>query len=279
MGLQNLDHFSLYKDLCQYGTSPQMCRGPKRNQRHGEIALLGGSETFGKFVRRPFAYILEEISGEICVNLGGSDLGLDALVADEDLLQVADRAEHVVIQVLSAANLTNPFYRVHPRRNDRFIEPTKALRDLFPEIDFTQFHFTRHLLSALQLESTTRFQQVVEALQVVWLRKMAVLIERYRGRVTLLWLQYDTPATRKGLIGAHTQLVDRRMVDELRPRLGGVIDISLKPAGFAGELNGNENGPFSLPAAAQMLGQASHYEVAETLHRGLNMIGEMKRPA
>ncbi|MEX0280200.1 MAG: DUF6473 family protein [Arenibacterium sp.] len=279
MSLHSLDHFSLYKDLCQYGASPQKCRGPKRERHKYEIALLGGSETFGKYVDRPFAHILEDISGEVCVNLGCCDLGLDALMADEDLLQVADRAQHVVIQVLSATHLTNPFYRVHPRRNDRFLEPTQTLRELFPEVDFTHFHFARHLLAELQSRSPKRFEKVVEALQLIWLRKMGALTERFNGRVTLLWLQYSTPATGKGAIGPHSQLINRRMIDELRPRVSGVVDVTLRPAGVAGELGYKESGPSSLPAAAHMPGQASHYEVAEVLQRGLDISFDMKRPA
>ena len=54
----------------------------------------------------------------------------------------------------------NRFYAVHPRRNDRFLRPSAKIEALFPEIDFTEFSFNRHMLSALESVSADRFGQV-----------------------------------------------------------------------------------------------------------------------
>jgi hypothetical protein len=279
MSFLSADSNAFYNELCRYGRSPQLCRGPKRVPDRPYIALLGGSETFGKFVERPFAQILEDFSGETCVNLGCGDLGLDALLADDDLLEAAREAEHVVVQILSAAHLTNPYYRVHPRRNDRLVEPSQALRRLFPEVDFTRYHFARHLLAELQGISAERFGQVAEAAQLVWSRKMAALLERLDSQTTLLWLRYDTPAAKTGRIGPNALLVTRAMVDELRPLAGRVVDIRVRPSGQEGHPRPMGVSMFPAPAVAQMIGQASHFEIAETLQRGLCMDRNVKKPA
>ena len=73
-----------------------------------------------------------------------------------------------VVQVMGAQNLTNRFYTVHPRRNDRFLRAAPDLQALYPEVDFTEFHFTRHLLRTLRWSSADRFEVVAEELRAVW---------------------------------------------------------------------------------------------------------------
>ena len=108
---------------CRYGASKLVCRGPLRRPEKPYFAFLGDGETFGKFVRRPFAGLVELATGQPCVNLGGANTGLDAYLADPDILEIAANSETAVVQAMGPQNLTNRFYRVHPRRNDRFIAP------------------------------------------------------------------------------------------------------------------------------------------------------------
>ncbi|HAW46955.1 MAG TPA: hypothetical protein DCX34_06910, partial [Roseovarius sp.] len=62
---------------------------------------------------------------------------------------------------------------VHPRRNDRFVAATDALRVLYAEVDFTEFHFTRHLMRRLAAISPARFARLRTAVQEAWLARMS----------------------------------------------------------------------------------------------------------
>ena len=79
--------------------------------------------------------------------------GVDVFCADETVLSACNDARAVVFQVMGAHNLSNRYYTVHPRRNDRFLKASALMRNQFPEIDFTEFHFTRHLLTALRKDN------------------------------------------------------------------------------------------------------------------------------
>ncbi len=68
------------------------------------------------------------------------------------------------MQAVGLANLSNTFYSVHPRRNDRFLGATPRLRALYPEMDFTDFAFARHLLHSLSALASRRFSEVTAQL-------------------------------------------------------------------------------------------------------------------
>ena len=55
-----------------------------------------------------------------------------------------------MIQVSGAQNLSNRFHAVHPRRNDRFLRASTLLKTIYRDVDFTEFNFTRHLLTTLR---------------------------------------------------------------------------------------------------------------------------------
>jgi hypothetical protein len=59
-----------------------------------------------------------------------------------------------------AQNLSNRLYTVHPRRNDRFLRASGILRTIYRDVDFTEFHFTRHMLDHLRCLSEDRFDIV-----------------------------------------------------------------------------------------------------------------------
>ena len=54
-----------------------------------------------------------------------------------------------VVQVMGANYLSNRFYSVHPRRNDRFLRASTVMQAIFNDVDFSDFTFTRHMLGAL----------------------------------------------------------------------------------------------------------------------------------
>ncbi|RMH45955.1 MAG: hypothetical protein D6688_05575 [Alphaproteobacteria bacterium] len=202
---------------CRYGNSRLVFRGPKRRLGKNYVVALGGTETFGKFVEHPFAECLEERVGCPVVNLGVVNAGVDTLLGDRALLEIAAAADAAVVQLPSADHLSNRYYRVHPRRNDRVLEVTPLMRETFPEIDFAEYVFTRHMLFDLLATDAKRFAIIRAELRDTWVRRMQLLCKRVSVPVLLFWLRTGRVAEEfRGLsLGRRPLFVDRELVDRL----------------------------------------------------------------
>jgi len=161
---------------CSYGVSKLVFRGPKKSIDTPYIVALGGTETYGRFVARPFPDLVEDALGTAVLNLGCQNAGIDAFLYDTDILSLAEGAHLTVLQLMGAPNMSNRFYRVHPRRNDRFLGPSEALKGLYRDVDFTDFNFTNHMLSTLNMVSVSRFSLIREELQQAWSARMKLLL-------------------------------------------------------------------------------------------------------
>lgn len=248
---------------CRYGTSKLLCRGPKREIDGRYLAFLGGSETYGKFVAQPFPALLERDLGLSCLNLGSLNAGLDAMLHDPELPGIARKAALCVLQVPGAQNLSNRFYRVHPRRNDRFLEPTPLLASIYREVDFTEFNFNNHLLATLQRTCPERFAPVRDELRQVWLDRMRLLLARTGPHTLLLWLRAHEAAAAP--VDAQPALVERRMLEALRSDVIGIASVRVASAAQDEELRDMVFGPLQAPAAGHMIGPAAHRKIAAAL--------------
>ncbi|MFW5654866.1 MAG: DUF6473 family protein, partial [Roseicyclus sp.] len=171
------------------------------------------------------------------------------------------------IQALGAQNMSNRFYVVHPRRNDRFLRASAMLKALYPGVDFTEFHFTRHMLSALKEKSATAFEIVVAELQMAWQARMRLLATRLPGEKVLLWLSTRTPDDEQhehGL-GDDPLFVTRHMLDTVRPYFTRLVEVSASPEARANGTHGMMLADVDVPAAAALPGPAVHQEVADAL--------------
>ena len=112
--------------LCQYGVSRNIFRGPRKSFCKPYIVCLGGSEIFGQSVPAPFPILTERLIGQTVVNLGVTHAGPDLYLKDDAVIDIARKAELCVLQVMGANNMSNPYYKVYPRRNDRFIKALPA---------------------------------------------------------------------------------------------------------------------------------------------------------
>ncbi|MEK0164492.1 DUF6473 family protein [Phaeobacter sp. JH18-32] len=251
---------ALAGEPCSYAGSKLLVRGPARNLTEPYLAFIGGTEVFGRFVERPFVAEAETILQRPCVNLGSVNAGVDSFLSDPDILDIARKAEASLVQVLGAQNISNGYYKVHPRRNDRFLCAHEPLRDLYPEMDFTEYHFNKHLLSALRSCCRTRYETVRDHLQETWVDRMGELIAALNGEVTLLWIHYDVD--HQALFGHEPALVDRPMVDALRARVLGVVEIPVHTARDAADIDGMFYGQLDLPSAQRMVGPKEHVRIA-----------------
>ena len=184
---------SLDYSPCRYGKSRLVFRGPQRQLDTPFCATLGGTETYGKFVPRPFPALVEDITGRRLINLGCMNAGPDVYLNDPDILQIASGGDMVIVQIFGALNLSNRLYAVHPRRNDRFVRASSWLRSLYSDVDFTEFHFTRHMVQTLQSVSADRFEVVAAELRGAWVVRMKHLLNQIRSPTLLLWMAGHTP--------------------------------------------------------------------------------------
>lgn len=208
---------------CHYGGSRLTFRGPRRDLGGDYIVTLGGSETFGRFVPAPFPLLLERKLGTPVVNLACIHAGPDLWLQDPALTDVIRGARFGVMQVVGAINLSNRYYTVHPRRNDRFIAASPLLRALYDDLDFTEIHFTRHLVQTLRSRGEERFRPVAAELRAVWQQRMIAVLQTMPERRVLYWIAGTPPPQHGGEPWQEPELVDQTMLDRLRPLVDDII--------------------------------------------------------
>ena len=261
---------SLDYSPCHYGASKLLFRGPRRDLGLPYVAVLGGTETYGKFIPRPWPSLVEDETGLRVINLGCVNAGADVYLSDPGVMEVAAGARLAVVQVMGAGNLTNRFYAVHPRRNDRFLRASNAMAQLYPEVDFTNFHFTRHLLQTLHAVSPSRFETIADELRHTWVARMRALIDAAQVPVVLVWIADHAPGPRGPAdLSADPLLVDRPMIDALRPYVAAWVQP--EPGQGANTLEGMAFAEMERPAAEGLPGPLAHeavaIRVAETVDR------------
>ncbi len=251
---------AMNEQLCRYGESKLVVRGPQRELGCPYLAFLGSTEVYGRFIETPFPADVETLLGLPCVNFAAVNGGLDSYFYDPTLREMAACADVAVIQAMGAQNISNAFYNVHPRRNDRFLRANPPLLDLFPDVDFTEFHFNRHMLSRLHAKSADRFAKLRAHLQATWLERMHELVSGFDGSVVLLWLRYELDLD--NAFAQEPVLVNQQMVDQLRHSIDGVIELQVATAGAANDVTGMVAGQRDLPAARLMIGPKEQRRIA-----------------
>lgn len=209
---------------CNYGASKLVFRGPKKGTSNPFVAFLGGTEFYGKFLRAPIPTLVENQLGIPCLNLGCTNAGVDVFSKDPTVIDLANKAEVAVLQLTGAQNLSNRFYKVHPRRNDRFVAPSELLRAVFPEVDFTTVHFTRHALQELARVSPSRFRVVVDELKSAWVLRMTQLLDKISVPTVLFWMGVNTLDAERPDTVWDPLFVDRKMINHLKSRADKCIE-------------------------------------------------------
>ena len=262
-----LDYFP-----CRYGAANMSFRGPRRSLDRPYVVFFGGNETYGKFIPDPFPDLVEEEVGFGAVNLGIPNAGPDVYLNEPSLLELAQGAEAVVVQVLGAGNLSNRYYTVHPRRNDRFLGPTPLLRSLFRDVDFTEFSFTRHMLGALYDNSPEKFQTLAEDLRATWRQKMEALLKQLPGRSILLWLSDQAPPARAQGLAHDPLLIDAELVASVRPMVRTYVEAVERAEQRSRSLSGMSFSRDESGAAARMPGPEVHRDLSRLLSTALEKI-------
>lgn len=260
IGLTGLDY-----DLCAYEASRLMFRGPKVDFDKPYVAFLGTTETFGKFIPRPFPDLLTEHLPAQALNLGMINAGVDAYLGDAAVMSLAKKADLRVVQVLSALNQSNHFFKVHPRRNDRFVAPSEALVRMFPEVDFAEFHFTKAMLVALHACSKRRYKKLCRELQKIWLRRMSLLLEELGGPTVLLWFSASEPPKNGMTDPKDPMLVDAKMLKEIRTKASAYVTCIPDEASMEQDKTDLLNIMASPVAISQIMGPRAHVHASQAL--------------
>lgn len=278
------DGDTLSYDPCRYGLSRIYFRGPKRDLDQPYLAFIGGTETFGKFLQVPFPALIEQEIKHPCVNFGCVNGGVDAFVNDPTIMGACRDADLTVVQIMGAHNLSNRFFSVHPRRNDRFLRASSVLQAIYQEVDFADFTFTRHMLGALHEASDERFDIVVSELRAAWLARMRNMLDQIGKRVILLWFSRDELTDvdwhdRETPIAADPLFVSKGMIEELRDKVMDVVTVRPSDKAMSEGTIGMQFPPMQARAASGMLGVRAHIELAEVMspqiRQKLNDLGRL----
>lgn len=268
-GVGTLDYYP-----CRYGASKLVFRGPKRKLEGQFCAVLGGNETYGRFIERPYPALLEEATGIRMVNFGCMNAGVDVYLNDPGVIDLCANARVTVVQVMGAHNMTNRFYAVHPRRNDRFLRASTLLKTIYRDVDFTEFNFTRHMLRALQELSPERFEVVAEELKAAWVARMQLLLKRIPGKTLLLWTGAHAPGAGAAppRLDREPILVDRDMIAAVAPYATEHVEVISTPAARETGTQGMVLSALDKGAAMELPGPAVHAEVARALEPTLRRL-------
>ncbi|MCL3882127.1 DUF6473 family protein [Marivita sp. GX14005] len=248
---------------CHYNGSRLWFRGPCKTLQSPYIACLGGCETYGRFVADPWPVRLETMLGRAVVNLGVENTGVDAYLNDAGALCTAAQARLAIIQLTGCHNGSNRYYTVHPRRNDRFVKASSALKALYPEMDFTEVHFTRHMLTRLRSICPDRFALVAEEARIAWHARMQQLIAHMSSEVILFWFAPFAPEKSKDDLEDGEIFLDRRMVERLQPHAFETVELVADP--WAEGHDDTTVSPLETGRAARLPGRSAHEAAARAL--------------
>ncbi len=267
MTYENLGQSALDYFPCRYGKSKLLFRGPRKRMAGEFLAMIGGTETYGKFIEKPFPALVSDEIGVESVNFGCVNAGVDVFSNEPVVIEACAKARVTVVQVVGAQNMSNRFYAVHPRRNDRFLRASTLMKTVFREVDFTDFSFTKHLLSTLQAVSEERFNIVRDELKEAWIARMKLLLDKIEGKTILLWFADrapDDPSLPSGL-GRDPLFVDRAMIEAIRPIVTEVVEVVPSATALTEGAKGMLYSPMEEPAANELMGLTAHKEVAQAL--------------
>jgi hypothetical protein len=118
-----------------YPFGDKLLRGPKPQGPY--IAYLGAAQTFGTYCKRPFPNILGEKLDIGTMNFGLGGKGPEFYRDENSILEAANKAELVVVQIFSARSITNSVYdavagsnRVIRRIDNREMQAEQAFFEL-----------------------------------------------------------------------------------------------------------------------------------------------------
>lgn len=201
------------------GAGDVLFRGPIPDLGAPYVAVVGGAQTFGRFVDRPFPALLAERLGLPCLNLGIGGAG-PRFALGPDILPLLQGARLVIVQVFSGrSSSTSQFDNQRGGRNfgsvlanNRWVAYEDYFRHEFERGD-------RELTERIVAETRDDFGFM-----------LAELGRLLRVPAVLLWLSRRVPdyeidwSTTFGILNDYPQLIDRAVLDRVTPHFSGYVE-------------------------------------------------------
>ncbi|MEL7117082.1 MAG: DUF6473 family protein, partial [Pseudomonadota bacterium] len=136
-----------------------------------------------------------------------------------------------------------------------------------PEVDFTEFDRTDHMLTALAQIGPDRLPLVRQELQSAWVARMRTLLSQIAGKKILLWLADHAPYTAHdgGTICREPLFVDRAMLNAVAPHADVLVEVVANQGEIAAGRSQLVYVDFEYTEAQEMLGPVVHERVVQAL--------------
>ncbi len=138
------------------------------------------------------------------------------------------------------------------------------LVSIYPEVDFTNFHFNKHMLTDLRTLSAERYWIVEQEIREAWIARMCTLLSRISGRVILVWISRRSPNDLERVL-TDPMHVTGEMLELVAPHATDYIEIVLSQDALTNRTDGMIFSQMEAPAAREMLGPKAHVEIADAL--------------
>jgi hypothetical protein len=183
------------------------------------LVCIGAAQTFGRFVQTPYPRLISQILGMDALNLGRGGAGPTFPLSNPILLERINRAQVVIVQVLSGRSQSNSLFRIenHGMNGVRCTDGSNLSADEF----WTQL-LTQDKEAVARTVAETRSNYVVA---------MTELLDAIKPPKILFWFSVRTPEYTEALElplhrlwGDFPHLVNLEMVERLRNHCDAYVE-------------------------------------------------------
>jgi hypothetical protein len=206
------------------------------------IACLGSAHTFGRFVQKPYPMLLSQALGVETLNLGFGSAGPSFFLNHPALLEHANRARIVILQVLSGRSQANSLFDL-PKYNVQGFN--KALNRDMGAGEFYTWLLEQGPEMARTVLAETRKNYVAATRELLRAIRPPKILFWFSTRRPDYTEQFELPIRK--FFGAFPQFVNRAMIDAIQPladayvecvsRRGSpqpIVDLNGQPSSFRG---------------------------------------------
>ena len=211
MGYQDEDKDFINYDVYNFGEFT--LRGPQPDLNKPYICYIGAAQTFGRFCSDPFANIVAQHFnlGSLNFGIGGAD---PVLFLNPQIIEHANKAKFVVIQVMSARSSSNSQFKNKTGRREGYFNNRFDVVDEFWEEkvkSYNLFFSNKHELIRL-----------VEETRENYINNMTNILNSITSKKILLWVSTRQPEYKQRylsyekLSGEFPHFVNKEMIDNIK---------------------------------------------------------------
>jgi LPS sulfotransferase NodH len=190
----------------------EFVRAPLPDLNKPFFTCLGAAQTLGRFAKEPYPELLSNKLGMQSLNLGRGGVGPEYYLQRPKLLEVVNKSEFVILQVMSGRSVSNSLFKDKGGLN----------------------HFKSNLFEGRQLsgklwkdifenKSREEFQSILIEQRGVWLDKMMALIKQINRPIVLLYYSHFKPPQKLVFdsfdqLWKFPQLIDKTLIDVVKAK-------------------------------------------------------------